>query len=141
MRSITGSRRPGRPDPELVVLLQATSPVRRPEEIDAAIARLHDEQADSLFSACREAVHVWHAGPEGLDSITYDWESRAREQDMPVLYRENGSIYVFKTQVLRQNGNRLGGRITVFEMDWWSSFQLDEPEHVQLLDWILSGRP
>jgi hypothetical protein len=25
-------------------------------------------------------------------------------------------------------------------MDWWSSFQLDEPEHRALLDWILSSR-
>jgi CMP-N,N'-diacetyllegionaminic acid synthase len=54
--------------------------------------------------------------------------------------RENGSIYVFRPSLLRQEGNRLGGKIVVYEMDWWSSFQVDAPEHVELIAWILSTR-
>jgi N-acylneuraminate cytidylyltransferase len=57
---------------------------------------------------------------------------------MPKQYRENGSIYVFRPVILRDHNNRLGGKIVVYEMDYWSSFQLDTPEHAELLEWIMA---
>jgi CMP-N,N'-diacetyllegionaminic acid synthase len=128
------------PDPDLVVFLQATSPVRSPRDVDAAIALLVAGQADSLFSAHPEKAHTWTREGGALRSVSYDWRNRRREQDMDAQLRENGSIYVFRPELLRREGNRLGGTIVVYEMDWWSSFQLDEPEHAELLDWILSVR-
>jgi CMP-N,N'-diacetyllegionaminic acid synthase len=124
-------------DPELVVFLQATSPVRRPRDIDTAVDALRAAGADSLFSACHEPSHVWRVREGCPESVTYDWRRRAREQEMKDLYRENGSIYVFKPSVLRETGNRLGGRMVIFPMDYWSSFQLDSPEHLELLRWIM----
>jgi N-acylneuraminate cytidylyltransferase len=127
-------------DPDLVVFLQATSPVRAPSDIDDAIALLLEERADSLFSAHAEKAHTWTREGGELRSVSYDWRHRRREQDMAPQLRENGSIYVLRPEILRRTGNRLGGKVVVYEMDWWSSFQLDEPEHAQLLDWILSTR-
>ena len=60
---------------------------------------------------------------------------------MPPQYLENGSIYIFKPWVIRQLNNRLGGRIALYEMNYWSSFQLDTPEDVELLEWIMDRRP
>jgi N-acylneuraminate cytidylyltransferase len=128
------------PDPDLVVFLQATSPVRDPSDIDAAVELFLAEGADSLFSAHPEKAHTWIREDGELRSFSYDWRDRRREQDMPPQLRENGSIYVFRPALLRQQGNRLGGRIVVYEMDWWSSFQVDEPEHAELIDWILKAR-
>jgi CMP-N,N'-diacetyllegionaminic acid synthase len=130
----------GGDDPDLVVFLQATSPVRAAHDVDAAIDLLLAEGADSLFSAHPEKAHTWVREGGELRSISYDWRERRREQDMGAQLRENGSIYVFRPELLRRDGNRLGGAIAVYEMDWWSSFQLDEPEHRELLEWILSGR-
>jgi YrbI family 3-deoxy-D-manno-octulosonate 8-phosphate phosphatase len=59
---------------------------------------------------------------------------------MPRQMRENGSIYVFRPQVLREHGNRLGRHIALYEMDYWSSFQIDTHEHLELIEWVL-GRP
>jgi N-acylneuraminate cytidylyltransferase len=126
-------------DPELVVFLQATSPMRGAGDVDGAVKALQDAGADSLFSACREPSHVWRANDDQLESLTYDWRNRAREQEMGDLYRENGSIYVFRPEVLRETGNRLGGEVVVFPMEYWSSFQLDTPEHVELLRWIMEN--
>jgi CMP-N,N'-diacetyllegionaminic acid synthase len=130
----------GLPDPDLVVFLQATSPVRRPTDIDAAIERLERAGADSLLSACEDAGLLWADSAGGPRSLNYDFRARQREQDMPRQIRENGSIYVFRPQVLREHGNRLGGRIAVYEMDYWSSFQIDTHKHLELIEWIL-GRP
>jgi CMP-N,N'-diacetyllegionaminic acid synthase len=126
-------------DPELLVFLQATSPARRPRDIDGAIELLVRDGADSLFSACREATHIWRRENGELCSISYDWRNRPRTQDMSPQWRENGSIYVLRPWVLRENRNRLGGRIAVYEMDSWTSVDLEDD--AELLDWILrSGR-
>jgi len=128
----------GAPDPEFVVFLQCTSPVRRPEAIDAAVALLKREGADSVFSATLNNRLIWGLRDGEPYSLSYDYHTRKREQDMAVQYRENGSIYAFRTDLLRSTGNRLGGRIRVLEMDYWSSFQIDEPEHLELIEWILT---
>lgn len=130
----------GMTDPDLVVFLQGTSPVRRPDDIDRAVAQLVGDGADSLFSACVNHRLIWAAaGAAGTPApLNYDFRSRRREQAMETQYRENGSIYVFKPEILRKDNNRLGGRMSVFEMDYWSSFQIDTPEHVELIDWILA---
>lgn len=131
-------RENGLADPDLVVFLQPTSPVRQPHDIDGAISELLVREADSLFSACENSRLIWGLGRDGtLAPLNYDYRSRQREQEMERQYRENGSIYVFKPQVLRDGANRLGGRMAVYEMDYWSSFQIDTPEHVDLIEWVL----
>lgn len=126
-------------DPELVVFLQPTSPVRRPGDVDAAIRTLRDAGADSLFSAAENRNLFWQERDGVPEPLNYDPRRRRREQEMGRQWRENGSIYVFRPELLRREGSRLGGRIAVYEMDYWSSFQLDTPEDAELLEWILSG--
>lgn len=127
-------------NPEIVVFLQCTSPVRRINDIDHAVEKMLQEGADSLFSGCKNDKFVWRKIKDGLRSLNYDYQSRPREQDFPEEYRENGSIYVFKPWVLADLDNRLGGKITVYEMDYWSSFQVDSTEDLDLCEWILNRR-
>jgi YrbI family 3-deoxy-D-manno-octulosonate 8-phosphate phosphatase len=125
-------------EPQLVVFLQCTSPVRTPEDIDGAIDALRKEAADSLFSATGSRWLLWRRHHDELASLNYDYRRRQRDQDHPDEYRENGSIYVFKPWVLRELGNRLGGRMSIYPMDYWSSFQVDAPEDLELAEWILA---
>jgi YrbI family 3-deoxy-D-manno-octulosonate 8-phosphate phosphatase len=128
----------GGPDPDLVVLLQATSPVRRAGDVDAAIERLLAEGADSLLSVTESKRFLWAPSGDGARPVNYDFARRPREQDMPPQFQENGSIYVTRTALLRESENRLGGRIALHPMSYWTAFQLDEPEDAELLEWILS---
>jgi YrbI family 3-deoxy-D-manno-octulosonate 8-phosphate phosphatase len=130
-------KRQGKEDPDLVVFLQCTSPVRQADDIDRAVQQLLDEEADSLFSACRNYALIWHKTPNGPDALTYDYHTRKREQEMEEQYRENGSLYVTKTELLRKTGNRLCGKITVFLMDEMHSFQVDTLKQVDLLRWVI----
>ncbi len=126
--------------PDLLVFLQCTSPVRRPSDIDNAIQTLLQQQADSLFSAARFHRLIWGIRGGQPFSINYDFHQRQREQDMAIQYQENGSIYVLRPHVLRQYGNRLGGKIAICEMDIWSTFQVDTPEDAAMVQWILEQR-
>lgn len=126
----------GAVDPDVVVFLQCTSPIRRAADIDTAINSLLQSGADSLLSACRDRGLLWRVDAEPVP-LNYDFRTRLREQDMALQYRENGSIYVFRPWVLRREGARLGGSILVHEMDYWSSLQLDTPEDLELLEWLM----
>jgi N-acylneuraminate cytidylyltransferase len=127
-------------DPRLVVFLQATSPVRRATDIDRAVEQLEREGADSLFSACRSNKLLWRGTGDGPMPLNYDFRVRRREQEMAPEYRENGSIYVFPPELLRRENNRMGGKISIYEMPEWASFQVDEPWEVALLEWILGAQ-
>lgn len=126
--------------PDLIVFLQCTSPIRERHDIDNAVEQLEREGADSLFSVCRNDRFLWRKINGQLTSLNYDYNKRMRDQDHPEEYRENGSIYVFKPEILKRHNNRLGGRITAYEMDYWSSFQIDTREHFQLCEFVLKPK-
>ena len=127
-------------NPDLVVFLQCTSPIRKPDDIERAVQLLLRSGADSVFSATRSKWLIWRSAGPWVESYNYDFQHRKREQEMPGEWRENGSIYVFKPWVLREHKNRLGGKIGVYEMDYWSGFQIDSQEDVELCDWIFKRR-
>src|ERR1017187_7266266 len=128
-------------EPDLVVFLQATSPLREADDIQKAIENLQRENADSLLSACRVEGFVWRVEKDGAPrSFTYDHQNRPRRQDAREDLIENGSIYIFKPWVLRQFNNRLGGKISVYRMSALNSFQIDEPADLELVEHLMSFR-
>ncbi|MFA4971021.1 MAG: acylneuraminate cytidylyltransferase [bacterium] len=124
---------------DLVVFLQCTSPLRNEGDIDRAIKRVRDEGADSLLSVTSSKDYLWKTGVNGPESINYDYRNRQRRQDCPSQWRENGSIYIFKPDILKRYKNRLGGKIAIYEMDYWSSFEVDTAEDWRLCEWIMSA--
>ncbi len=125
-------------EPDLVVFLQATSPLRQPDDIEQAIATLYREDADSLLSGCSVHGLVWRSSQDALSSLSYDYRNRQRRQDSPHDFMENGSIYLFKPWVLREHNNRLGGRIALYRMHPLDSFQIDEPDDIDLIERLMA---
>lgn len=126
--------------PDLVVFLQCTAPVRAPNDIDAAVARLRREGADSLLSVVPSRSFLWRLEGDRPVPINYDPADRPRSQDRPAEFAENGSIYVTRAEVLRATGNRLGGRVTLHPMAEESFVDVDGPLDLVLADAILRGR-
>jgi len=125
----------------IVVFLQATSPLRTPEDIDQAIEVFISKKADSLFSATRlEDFCLWQRNGQQWKSLNFDYRNRGRRQERDPLFLENGSIYIFKPNALRQLGNRLGGKITVYLMPFWKSYEIDEPSDVELCRYFMMNK-
>ena len=129
-------------EPDLVVFLQATSPMRRPDDIQNAIETLHREQADSLFSACPVHGFIWRSTSQSVEPVNYNPLDRPLRQELDeTILEENGSIYIFKPWVIRKYNSRLGGKIATYRMDRLDSFQVDGPDDLRLMEQLLTIRP
>lgn len=125
---------------ERIVALQATSPIREPGDIDAALETFDRDQLDSLLSVCEvEDYFNWRIGPKGPEPINYDYRNRRMRQQIEKRYLENGSFYVLVPVLLREQNNRLGGKIGFHIMERHKMFQIDRPEDVQLCAAIMKS--
>jgi N-acylneuraminate cytidylyltransferase len=125
---------------DYVVFLQCTSPIRSPSDIDTAVNKIVNEQADSLLSVVQDHSFLWKVEHGQGVSVNYDYRSRPRRQDMPLQYRENGSIYIFKPNVLRKFNNRLGGKIVLFPMSDDSAVDIDTEHDLLIAESILQRK-
>lgn len=127
--------------PDLIVFLQCTSPIRQPDDIDRAVQMLLDEQSDSLLSVIPFHTFIWQKQGEKAIALDYDFRCRPRRQERAPEFIENGSFYVFRPWVLKELGNRLGGRISLFPMHEWSIVDINGEADLALCEAILSRWP
>lgn len=100
---------------DIVVLLQPTTPLRQPGDIDAAIQKLVDTGADSVISVCD--VGAYH--PARMRQIIDDRlvelpirepKEMLRRQDLPPVYIRNGAIYAVRREVVMEQ-NSMSGKV------------------------------
>ena len=127
--------------PDIVVFLQCTSPLRKRDDINNAINLFIKESADSSISGSQFADFLFWENIDGKwKSINYDYMNRGRRQDRTPQFVENGSIYIFKPEVLRKNNNRIGGNMILYEMDFWQAWQIDAPEDIPLIEFYINEK-
>ena len=124
-------------DPEIVVLLQCTSPIRRPDDIDAAVHMVSSGRFDSIVSVSSSHHLIWRLEDDQARAITYDPLNRPRRQEMARQFVENGSLYAFKLKGLREAGSRLHGKIGMHVMGPWSFIEIDSQTDFELCEWVL----
>jgi CMP-N-acetylneuraminic acid synthetase len=126
--------------PDLVVVLQPTSPLRRSEHVDGAVLVLLETGADSVVSVV-EVPHRY--SPEALMDLV-DGRLVARgtarsRQEKQTVYARNGPA------VLALRADRLGrdlydGDCRAYVMDQRSSLDVDSPFDLELADLLLRSR-
>lgn len=117
-----------------IVLLQPTSPVRLKRSIDSAIYKFEKERADSLVSVNSTKNFFWKKDKKIIPM--YDIFKRPMRQNLKknqVFYRENGSIYIMKVSSLVKYKNRLGGKISMFEMSEKEGHEIDSMNDFQIV--------
>ena len=90
-------------NPDIVVLLQPTSPLRRAEDVDNAIKLFLNSDCGSVVSVCEmEHPPYWSfVIEEGyLKSLFDERYLRMRRQDLAKAYIPNGAIFISRVQTL-----------------------------------------
>ena len=124
--------------PDVVVLLQATSPVRLPDSLTRALDQFLTTGVDSLVGVVPQSPFVWTDGEE--PSASYDVAARPRRQDFApedLRYRETGSLYITRAWVYDEHDNRIGGRVGLFVMDEVEGVDIDTEHDLDVADAIL----
>lgn len=96
---------------EIFILIQATSPMLRSEEIDAAFQCFLQSGKDSLVSVSGIKRFLW--GRDGKP-LNYDFRHRPRRQEFKeddILWIENGAIYISRIKSVMEHKNVLSGNI------------------------------
>lgn len=125
--------------PDYICFLQCTSPIRSKTDIQNAMDQLIFENSDSLLSVSPNHRFIWRNGENGPYSINYDFKNRKRRQDLEPEFVENGSIYIFKPWVLKENNNRLGGKVSLYLMPEESSFEIDSAFDFFIIESLMKG--
>lgn len=124
--------------PEFIFAPQVTSPLRDLSDIDNSIRYFSKHNLDSLFSANNlEDFCIWEHQKSNLKSISYNYKKRKRRQNIKKRILENGSFYIFNSNGLLKNKNRIFGNYDFFLMEKYKMFQIDSKEDLSLCEKLM----
>lgn len=130
--------------PEYVLLLQPTSPLRTPEDIEAAIAIAGERDADGVVGVVEANHHpllTHRITEEGtLSSFVPTETDYLRRQDLPTAYALNGAIYLNRREALLREQTFLPHRTYPYVMPPERSLEIDTPWDFSLVELVLRAR-
>ena len=131
--------------PDVVVLLQPTSPLRERVHVDEAVQLLERTRADSVVSVVVDPLHHF-AGrlrprEDGAEWMPFrPWDHRPRTQDLRHMGTENGAIFAWTRKHWRHVGRRDGGDCRAYVMRAIDSVDIDHEEDFALAEACLAAR-
>ena len=131
--------------PDAIVLLQPTSPLRRAEDIDAALEIMASGEADTVVSVVEvphqfNPVSVMRQQEDGSLVPFLEGPQILRRQEKPRLLARNGpAVLVIRRETL-ESGRLYGDRVLPYLMDRVTSLDIDEPLDLELAEFFLSKR-
>ncbi len=120
-------------EPEIVVLLQPTSPLRTAAHIQAAIRELRESGADSVVTVLELPRHLspdYVMRVEGGRLVPFlpDGMRVTRRQDARVAFVRDGTVYAFWRRTLRNTGSIYGDVCRPLIIPADESITIDSPE-------------
>jgi CMP-N,N'-diacetyllegionaminic acid synthase len=116
---------------DYVVLLEPTSPLRHPGDIDAMLTRLIENEGkyDAIVSIGEVAEHpaiVKRKVSDRLEPYCADLKVTTRRQDNPPAYFPYGVAYIVKTETLLRERSFYPERATFFEIRRYQTYEIDD---------------
>lgn len=126
--------------PDIIVLLQPTTPFRRGMHIDSAIEKLIETKADSVLTI-RQPDYSPYFMKTLVGDRTYpllgEGKKYVRRQDAPVVYQPNGMVYVTRYNVLMHQNCILGEDTRGIVMSYEDSVNIDSIWDFKMAELIL----
>ena len=123
--------------PDVIVLLQNTSPLRNVKHIDGAIRFFLKSHLDSVLSGYKSHHFLWKTKNHKLLPVNYNPYARPMRQEFNNQYIENGAIYITKFSSFCKSQCRISGNIGLYEMPEEISIDIDTREDFELVGKML----
>lgn len=115
----------------IFMLVQATSPLTESRHFTEALQMYAEGDFDSIITCVRNYRFFWN---EDGTSMNYDYMHRPRRQNFKGMLMENGAFYINTVRNILSNGNRLSGKIGIYEMPEYTATEIDEPDDWTILE-------
>jgi len=131
--------------PDMIVLLQPTSPLRRPDHIRAAVTTLRDTKADSVVTVVEIPRHlspdyVMRIDGGRLQPFLPEGARVTRRQDARPAYCRDGTVYAFWRATIERFGGIYGEDCRPLLIDARESLSIDSPADWDAAERLLAGR-
>ena len=126
--------------PDYVCVLQCTSPLRTSADIDNSISLLLSRNVDGLVSVCESEINPYWTNIFDGERLKYFIEKGktiTKRQDLPKIYRNNGAIYLVKTEVLLSEKSLEPKNITGYIMPIDRSIDIDTELDFKIAELIM----
>jgi CMP-N-acetylneuraminic acid synthetase len=117
----------------------STNPLLTSETISSAITSFLNSYPiyDSLFSVTRIKTRLW----DGLTrAINHNPSILLRTQDLPPVYEENSSLYIFTRNILESRHNRIGERPLMQEINHLEALDIDDEHDFRIAEFVYTER-
>lgn len=127
---------------DMITVLQPTSPLREAKDICEAYKMFCEKEAKSVISVC-ETEYSPTLCKQIKDDLSLnnfiDINLAKRRQEMPKYYRLNGSIYMLKTEVLKNMNELYGTKSYAYIMEREKSIDIDDELDIKIAEILLEN--
>ena len=124
LRNLPGLRARGARAEDPVLTLQPTSPLLRPETVQAAIGALADDGVRSVLTVQRDQHLRWRREADG--TVAPLFTARVNRQQLPLEYRETGGVIAARLGDIEERRTRVIEPVRVIELDADEAIDIDD---------------
>ena len=132
--------------PDVIVLLQPTSPLRTADHINGCIDLLEENKADSIVSVSEPLEHpaemVYWDDEEKMCSLSeiFFQDKKIQRQQYPSFLFVNGAVYAFRYQSFIEKKSRFGNKTLPYMMRQIDSIDIDSKGDFTIAEALLQAR-
>lgn len=128
--------------PRIVALLQATTPLTRPDTVRRAISAVRSSYDTSLSVFLADKKPWWALRMRADGSLepfmTLAKDSPYNTQVPPPLYYPTGGVYAFKADFFRHTNMMTGGRTYGVLVEWYEAIDIDYEHDLEFARYALT---
>lgn len=120
---------------DVYMLCHATSPFIKSKSIIDGLNKIINEDYDSSMSVSKVQTFCWYDNK----TLNYELTNVVRTQDIKPVYWETSAFYIFKSDILKTHGRRVGFNPYLVVTDRIESIDIDEKEDYDLAKSIINN--
>ena len=128
-------------NPEYILYLQPTSPLRTASDIDKAINIAEEKQAHSVVSVELANRHPYFMKKIDHTGLISHYKRQKvptpRRQDLEPIYVLNGAIFLIRTEIILNNKSWYEDKCYSYIMPSKKSIDIDSPNDLHIADFLL----
>lgn len=121
-------------DADVYVMTHTTAPFIKAQSIATGLNAVINEDYDSSFAVKKLQDFLWKDGIP----FNYSLDNIPRTQDLEPLYCETSGFYIYKKEIIKEHGRRIGFNPYLVEIGEIESIDIDEREDFEIADAVFN---